>query len=123
MAEGMANYYGRGKIEAFSAGLNPSSVNPYAISVMQEIGIDISKHRSKSIEEFKGMEFDFIITLCESAKQNCPFFPGKARRLHWDLKDPASATGKEEEILKEFRKCRDIIKNKILDLIREINQE
>ncbi|MCM8816567.1 MAG: arsenate reductase ArsC [Candidatus Omnitrophica bacterium] len=122
MAEGMANHLGKEKIHAFSAGLNPSFVNPYAIEVMKEIGIDISKHRSKSIEEFAGMEFDYIITLCESARQNCPFFPGKAKRIHWDIKDPANAKGTHEEILDEFRKCRDIIRNYIQNLIMELQE-
>ncbi|HOJ31287.1 MAG TPA: arsenate reductase ArsC [bacterium] len=121
MAEGMINHYGQGKIQAFSAGLNPSTVNPYAIKVMAEIGIDISKQQSKSIEQFMGQQFDFIITLCENAKQNCPVFPGKAARLHWDIKDPADATGSEEEILTEFRKCRDIIKEKITNLLKGIH--
>ncbi|MGB9642881.1 MAG: arsenate reductase ArsC [Candidatus Ratteibacteria bacterium] len=123
MAEGLANYYGRGKIQAFSAGLNPSIVNPFAIEVMAEIGIDISKHRSKNLEEFLGQQFDFIITLCESAKQNCPLFPGKATKIHWDIKDPADATGSKEEILTEFRKCRNIIKEKIIDFLKEVNPD
>ncbi|HOK80366.1 MAG TPA: arsenate reductase ArsC [bacterium] len=123
MAEGMANHYGAGKIQAFSAGLNPTIVNPYAIEVMAEIGIDISGQRSKNLEEFLGQQFDLIITLCESAKQNCPLFPGKTIRIHWDIKDPADATGSEEEILTEFRKCRDIIKEKIIDFLRKINSD
>ncbi|MCM8788436.1 MAG: arsenate reductase ArsC [Candidatus Omnitrophica bacterium] len=120
MAEGMANHFGRNKIIAFSAGLNPSTVNPYAIKVMNEIGIDISKQESKRLERFIGKDFDYIITLCENAKQNCPFFPGNAKRIHWDIKDPADAAGIEEEILEEFRRCRDIIKKKILELLNEI---
>ncbi len=122
MAEGIVNHYGKGKFEAFSAGLNPSTVNPYAIMVMKEIGIDISKQRSKGLEEFSGREFDYIITLCENARQNCPFFPGKSVRLHWDLKDPATAEGTKEEILTEFRKCRDTILKNVLNLLEKINQ-
>ncbi|MCX7704897.1 MAG: arsenate reductase ArsC [bacterium] len=120
MAEGLVNHYGKGKIEAFSAGLNPSFVNPYAIEVMKEIGIDIAGQRSKGLEEFYGREFDYIITLCENAKQNCPFFPGRAKRLHWDIKDPAVATGSRQQILEEFRKCRDLIKDNIQKLLEEI---
>lgn len=120
MAEGIANHFGKNKIQAFSAGLNPSTVNPYAIEVMKEIGIDISSQRSKEIEEFYGKDFDYIITLCESARQNCPFFPGKAERLHWDIKDPVSATGTHDEIIQEFRRCRDIIKQKVIEFISGI---
>ncbi len=121
MAEGLANFYGKGKIEAFSAGLNPSSVNPYAIKVMAEIGIDISNQKSRSIELFYGKEFDYIITLCESAKQSCPFFFLNEKRIHLNIKDPAYASGTEEEITEVFRKCRDTIKNNILELLNEIN--
>lgn len=120
IAEGIANHFGKNKIEAYSAGLNPSSVNPYAIKVMEEIGIDITKQRSKGIEEFYGKNFDYIITLCERARQNCPFFPGKAERLHWDIKDPATATGTHDEIMQEFRRCRDIIKQKVIEFISGI---
>jgi len=118
MAEGFANFYGKGKIEAFSAGIQPTDVNKYAVMVMKEIGIDISRHKSKSISIFAGNKFDYIITLCESAKQNCPFFPGNAVRLHWDIEDPASAAGTEQEILDAFRTVRDKIKNNILDIYR-----
>lgn len=122
MAEGIANYYGKGKLIAFSAGANPAGVNPYAIKVMKEIGIDISHQRSKKTDEFAGKQFDYIITLCESAKQECPFFPGQSIRIHWDIKDPATATGTEEQIMTEFRNCRDVLLEKIKNLIKEINQ-
>ncbi len=80
---------------------------------MAEIGIDISGHRSKSIQEFQGMIFDFIITTCDAARETCPVFPGKARRLHWSFNDPAKVEGSEEEILSAFRKVRDEIKQRI----------
>ena len=115
MAEGFLRHLRGDEFEVFSAGIKPSLVNPYAIKVMAEIGIDISGQCSKNVTEFLGQPFDFVITLCDSAKQTCPFFPGKATRLHWDLLDPAEATGTEDEILAVFRKVRDQIKENILN--------
>ncbi|MGQ9627284.1 MAG: arsenate reductase ArsC [Anaerolineae bacterium] len=115
MAEGiLRNFYGN-KFEAFSAGAKPSYVHPFAVKVMAEIGIDISNQRSKSVEEFTGQEFDYVITLCgDYAKEVCPVFIGKAKeRLHWNFVDPAEAEGSEEEVLTVFRKVRDEIKIKI----------
>ncbi|VVB97544.1 Protein ArsC [uncultured archaeon] len=109
MAEGILRHLRGNEFEVFSAGIRPSVVNPTAIKVMAEIGIDISNHKSKSVEEFKGMIFDFIITTCDAARETCPVFPGKARRLHWSFDDPAVARGSEEEILSVFRKVRDEI--------------
>lgn len=85
---------------------------------MAEIGIDISNQYSKNVSQFLAESFDYIITLCDNAKQTCPFFPGKAVRLHWDLPDPADAKGNEEEILTVFRKIRDEIKDKITNQLR-----
>lgn len=99
------NYY-----EAFSAGVEPSSVNPYAVEVMKELGIDLSTHRSKSIEEFQGMIFDIVVTVCDNAKEACPFFPGK-KILHESFKDPAEFEGNIEETLVVFRRVRDEIKD------------
>ena len=113
MAEGLGNMLFGDKIEAFSAGTKPTFVNPRAIIVMNEIGIDISGQKSQNADDFIGQQFDFIITLCENAKDNCPFFPGKAERLHWNLSDPAEADGSEPEILKVFRATRDMIKKNI----------
>jgi len=101
------------EFEVFSAGIRPSVVNPIAIKVMAEIGIDISGHRSKSVEEFQGMSFDFVITTCDAARETCPFFPGKARHLHWSFNDPAAVKGSEEEILSAFRNVREEIKSRI----------
>lgn len=100
--------------EVYSAGLEVTEVNPYAIRVMKELGIDISNHRSKSIEEFKGMVFDYVVTVCDSAKERCPFFPGK-RIIHKSFEDPADFIGEEDEKLKIFRKVRDEIKEWIID--------
>ena len=101
------------RFEVFSAGVKPTHVNPLAIKVMAEAGIDISKHRSKSAMEFIGQQFDYIITVCDNAKQTCPVFPGKHENIHWDLEDPAEAQGNEEERLSFFRRIRDEIKNMV----------
>ena len=119
MAEGLLRHLASDRFDVFSAGLTPSAVNPYAIKVMAQIGIDISKQNSKNVSQFLAQPFDFVITLCDSAKQTCPFFPGKATRLHWDLLDPADAIGTEEEILAIFRKIRDEIKHRIISQLIE----
>ena len=113
MAEGIFRHLLGSEFEVFSAGSRPSAVNPIAIKVMAEIGIDISGHRSKSVDEFQGMNFDFVITTCDAARETCPVFPGNTRHLHWSFSDPADARGSEEEILSVFRKVRDEIKLRI----------
>jgi len=102
------------KFEVFSAGIEPTQVNPLAIRVMNEIGIDIARQRSKSVKEFLGQQFDYVVTVCDYAKQTCPVFPGKYEKIHWNLEDPAQAQGTEEEKLLIFRKVRDQIKENIL---------
>jgi arsenate reductase len=113
MAEGILRHLRGNEFEVESAGTRPSVVNPMAIKVMAEIGIDISGHRSKSVEEFQGIKFDFIVTTCDAARETCPVFPGIARRLHWSFNDPAEVRGSENEILSAFRKVRDEIKLRI----------
>ena len=110
MAEGLLNSLGVNKYQAFSAGTEPSVVNPYAIQVMSEIGIDISKHRSKSINEFMEQKFDYVITVCDHANETCPFFPGGLKRLHKSFEHPASYKGSSADRLSEFRRIRDKIK-------------
>jgi arsenate reductase len=111
MAEGLLKHYGNGKFEVYSAGLMPSSVHPLAIKAMAELGIDITGQCSKSLNQYLGQEFSYVITVCDNAKMLCPTFPGQHGRLHWSIKDPVSATGTEEEMLKMFRKvCRKILK-------------
>lgn len=109
------------KFEAHSAGAEVSSVHPLATKVMAEIGIDLCGHRGKSVEEFLGQEFDYVITLCgDSAKKACPLFTGEAkRRLHWNFIDPAEAVGNDQELLAVFRRVRDEIKSKINEFLRE----
>jgi len=118
MAEGFLRHMAGDRFEAFSAGVKPTQVNPLAIKVMAEAGIDISKHRSKSAMEFIGQKFDFVVTVCDNAKQTCPIFPGKYEKIHWDLEDPVEAQGTEEERLVFFRRIRDEIKNNVLAFIK-----
>ena len=117
MAEGFLRNIAGDKFEVFSAGIKPTQVNPLAIKVMDEIGIDISKHRSKSVMEFIKQDFDYVITVCDNAQKTCPVFPGEHEKIHWDLEDPAAAEGSEKERLIVFRKIRDQIKNKISNFI------
>ncbi|MBI3308672.1 MAG: arsenate reductase ArsC [Candidatus Melainabacteria bacterium] len=116
MAEGLLRHFHGTKHEAYSAGIHPSTVNPNAIKVMNEIGIDISNQRSKSVNEYLGQSFDKVITVCDNAKESCPVFPGKAQRSHWSFIDPALATGTEDEKLKVFRAVRDQIQAKITEV-------
>ena len=109
MAEGIINVIYNDKFEAYSAGSNPSIVNPYAIKAMSEIGIDISNHRSKSISEFYGTEFDLIVTVCDNAKKFCPTFAGAKKMIHNAFIDPSEAIGSEKEILNVFKTVRDQI--------------
>lgn len=109
IAEGYLKHAYGEHYEVFSAGTEPTSVNPYAIKAMKEIGIDISAHRSKSLNEFEGQEFDHVITVCGGASQSCPFFPGGKRYTHKGFKDPVAAEGNENEKIKVFREVRDEI--------------
>ncbi len=95
MAEGLLKHYGKGKFEVYSAGLMPSSVHPLAIKAMAELGIDITDQHSKSLNEYLGQEFSYVITVCDNAKMFCPTFPGKHRYIHCSIIDPVSATGTE----------------------------
>jgi arsenate reductase (thioredoxin) len=109
MAEGLLRQLGGDRFEVFSAGVEPSQVRPQAIAVMREIGIDISDHHSKSVDEFLGQEFDYVITVCDHANEQCPIFPGKVQRIHWSFEDPALAQGDETSKLRVFRRVRDEI--------------
>ncbi len=110
MAEGLLRELGKGKFEVESAGVAPSSVRPEAVEAIGEIGIDISSHRSKSVDEFVGQQFDYIITVCDNAKETCPVFPGQATRIHQSFEDPPPETTKDyESRLKIFRRVRDEI--------------
>ena len=113
MGEGLFRHEGRGACEVASAGTNPSEVRPEAIAVMKEIGIDIAGQRSKSIKEFDGQAFDFVVTVCDSARDNCPVFPARTERIHWSLEDPAAIRGSEAERLAAFRKIRDQLRERV----------
>jgi len=111
MAEGILRREGRDRLEVYSAGTKASFVRSESIQVMREIGIDISPHRSKSIDEFAGQEFDYVITVCDNAKEGCPIFPGKAERIHQSFEDPpAPGVGDDESRLAIFRRVRDEIR-------------
>jgi arsenate reductase (thioredoxin) len=111
MAEGILRHDGKGAFEVESAGVNPGAVRTEAIQAMHEIGIDISGHRSKSVDEFLDRDFDYIITVCDNAKEACPVFPGKARRIHQGFEDPPPPGAKSaEETLSIFRRVRDEIR-------------
>ena len=111
MAEGLLRHDAGDRFEVFSAGTKPSQVRPEAIAVMKELGIDISGHRSKGVEEFAGEAFDYVLTVCDHAKESCPVFPGAAKMIHQNCDDPAAATGTEEERMQVFRRVRDEIRN------------
>ncbi|MFC1562933.1 arsenate reductase ArsC [candidate division KSB1 bacterium] len=114
MAEGWMRKYFNDKFIVFSAGVKPTDVNPDAIKVMKEIGIDISKQKSKSVELFLNEKFDYLITVCDNAKETCPLFTGNVKsRLHWSFEDPAAFSGSKEEKIKIFRKVRDLLKDKL----------
>jgi len=117
MAEALVNHDLAGKYEAFSAGTDPSSVNPLAIAVMKELGIDISQKRSKGLDEFAGQEFDYVITLCSQADEACPVFFGGTRKIHMGFPDPTAAAGSDEERVAAFRKVRDQIREQIVGFL------
>lgn len=120
MAEGFAREFGKRLIEAYSAGLMSAGVHRMAIAVMKEIGIDISKQKSKEIDENLLKEMDVVVTLCGNAEMLCPWTPPKIKRIHWPIKDPVGTIGTEEEIMNEFRRARDEIKERVKELIEEI---
>jgi arsenate reductase (thioredoxin) len=113
MAEGLLRQDAGDRFDVASAGVDPTHVRPEAIEVMQQIGIDISGHRSKSVDEFTGQEFDYIITVCDNANQRCPIFPGNTKRIHWSIDDPASAEGDDDAKLAVFRRVRDELRHRL----------
>ena len=113
MAEGLLRHDAGDRFEVVSAGVEPTEVRPLATKAMSEIGIDISSHRSKSVDELDGQNFDYVITVCDNANQQCPMFPGKTKRIHWSIEDPAAAVGNEEERLKVFQRVRNELREKL----------
>lgn len=120
IAEGYLRYFAGEKAEIFSAGVETHGVNPKAIATMQEDGIDISKHTSNNIDEYHDIDFDFVLTVCDNAKERCPFFPSQAQKFHYNFPDPAKASGTEEKINNQFREVRQMIKDYCKNFV-EIN--
>lgn len=110
IAEGYLKHFAKDKAEIFSAGIEAHGVNPRAISIMKEDGIDISNHTSNTVDEYDGINFDFVITVCDNAREKCPYFPAQVEILHQNFPDPAKARGTEAEIMEEFRWARELIK-------------
>lgn len=123
MAEGLLRQDAGELFEVFSAGVEKSFVRPLAIEAMREVGIDITGHRSKSVDEFSDQEFDYVITVCDNANERCPVFPGKTKRIHWSFDDPAAAAGDEAAQLQVFRRVRDEIRERFRDWISTAHSE
>lgn len=111
IAEGYLKYFAGDKAEIYSAGVETHGVNPRAVATMAEDGIDISAHTSNNITEYRDIPFDYVITVCDNAKERCPFFPSTAQKFHENFPDPAKATGTEEEVMQQFRMVREMIKH------------
>jgi len=119
IAEGYMRHFGGNKAEVYRAGVETHGVNPKAILIMEEDKIDISNHTSNNIEEYQNIDFDFVITVCDNAKERCPFFPTKAKKFHYNFPDPAKATGTDSQIETQFRIVRDLIKEYCRNLVDE----
>ena len=111
LAEGYLKHFAGNKAEVYSAGVETHGVNPKAIQVMQEDGIDISHHTSNNLDEYRDIDFDFVITVCDNAKERCPYFPTAAKKFHYNFPDPAKAQGTDEQVMQQFRSVRGMIKN------------
>jgi arsenate reductase len=119
MAEGLLRQEAGATCEVFSAGTEPTRVRPEAIAVLREAGIDISGHHSKSVDEFLGQDFDYVITVCDNAREACPVFPARTLRIHWSIEDPAAFEGSEEDRLDAFRRARDELQRRLRAFVRE----
>ncbi len=119
MAEGYLRHFAGDKAKIYSAGIETHGVNPKAIETMKEDGIDISKHTSNNVDEYQNIDFDYVITVCDNAKERCPVFPSKAKKFHHNFPDPAKATGAEEEIKNQFRQVRQMIKDYSEQFVKE----
>ncbi len=119
IAEGYLRHFADNKAEIYSAGIDTHGVNPKAVATMKEDGIDISNHTSNNVDEYRNIEFDYVITVCDNAKERCPFFPTKAKKFHQNFPDPAKATGTESEITEQFRQVRLLIKDYARHFVRE----
>jgi len=119
IAEGYLRHFAGNKARIFSAGIEAHGLNPWAVRTMAEDGLDISGHTSNHIDEFRHLNVDLLLTVCDHAQENCPYFPGQAKRLHCNFPDPAKATGSPDEIANEFRKVRDLIKDYCAELVEQ----
>ncbi|PZU83885.1 MAG: protein tyrosine phosphatase [Chryseobacterium sp.] len=119
IAEGYLRHFAKEKAEIYSAGVETHGVNPKAIATMKEDGIDISNHTSNNIEEYKNIDFDFVITVCDNAKERCPFFPSKAIKIHHNFPDPAKASGTDKEVMAGFGTVREQIKEYCFNFVKE----
>jgi arsenate reductase len=119
MAEGMLRHLAGDQFEVYSAGSQPTTVNPLAIQVMSERGIDLSGHRSKHLKEFLSQPFDYVITVCDQAAEVCPIFPGRAQHIHWSFPDPAAVTGTHEERFETFQWTRNAIEQQLKTWLAE----
>lgn len=118
IVEGYLRHFAGDKAEVYSAGVETHGVNPRAVATMKEDGIDISGHTSNNISEYVEMDFDYVITVCDNAKERCPYFPTHAQKFHYNFPDPAKATGSEDQITKAFNDVRDMIKKYCIDFIK-----
>ncbi len=121
MAEAFLNKSFGDKYEAFSAGTEPTKINPYVVKVMADLSFNLSKNRAKSANEFLGKEIDYVVTVCDGAKATCPFFPGSKKYTHHSFSDPSTFTGSEEEILSKVRQIRDEIRDWIENSFKSID--
>jgi len=119
IAEGYLRHFAGNRATVYSAGIETHGVNPKAIQVMAEDGIDISHHTSNNVGEYTGINFDYVITVCDNAKENCPYFPTLAQKFHYNFPDPAKAQGSPEEVLNEFRRVRGLIKDFSEDFVKQ----
>jgi arsenate reductase len=121
LAEGYLRHFAGDKVTVYSAGIETHGVNPRAIQIMKEDGIDISGHTSNHVNEYRDINFDLVLTVCDHAQENCPYYPSNARRVHYNFPDPAKATGTEEKIMESFRLVRNQIKNYCKDWMQQEN--
>ncbi len=117
IAEGYLRHFAGDRAKVYSAGVETHGVNPRAIAIMAEDGLDISGHTSNHVDEYADVDFDFVITVCDNARERCPYFPTRAEKLHHNFPDPAKATGTEEEVVAEFRRVREMVKTYAKDFV------
>ncbi|MDN5289135.1 MAG: arsenate reductase ArsC [Mucilaginibacter sp.] len=119
IAQGYLQHFAADQAQVYSAGVEIHGVNPKAVKIMADDGIDISHHTSNHVDEYMDVPFDYIITVCDNAKENCPYFPSTAQRFHQNFPDPAKATGTEQEVMEEFKRVRDMIKTYAVDFVKQ----